>query len=73
MPDIECDAQSFVAVHKIDPEDTSIRDLGVTQGRTRDGDPGYKGSNLLESENVTIDPTGIKKCAKRNHMNYKKL
>lgn len=73
MPDIECDAQSFVAVHKIDPEGTSTRDLGVTQGRTRDGDPGYKGSNLLESEDVIIDPTGIKKCAKRNHMNYKKL
>ena len=45
MPDIECDAQSFVAVHKIDPKDTSIRDLGVTHGRTRDGDPGDKGSN----------------------------
>lgn len=73
MPDIECDAECFSAVHKINPKYVSIRDLGVTHPTTRDGDPGYNGSNLMEYASVTIDPTGIKKYAKCSHMNYKKL
>lgn len=72
MPDIECGAEGFSAVHKIDSK-VSSQDLGLTRGSTRDGDPGYSGSNLLEHAEVTIDPTWIKKYAKRNRMNYKKL
>lgn len=73
MPDIECDAERFSAVHKINPKYVSIRDLGVTHPTTRDGDSGYNGSDLMEYAEVTIDPTGIKKYAKRSHINYKKL
>lgn len=40
---------------------------------TRDGYPGYNGSNLIDSASVTIDPTGIKKYAKRSGKNYKKM
>lgn len=72
MPDIDCGSERFEAVHKIDPKISSDW-LGYTWVSTRDGHPGYKGSNLLVYAEVTIDPTWIKKYAKRNHMNYKKL
>lgn len=72
MPDIDCGSERFAAVHKIDPK-ISTDWLGYTWVSTRDGHPGYKGSNLLVYSEVTIDPTLIKKCANRNHMNYKKL
>lgn len=75
-PDIDCDAEGFAAEHKIDPKHYSTRNLGVTNFSTRDGQPGqpgYNSSNLIDSASVTIDPTGIKKYAKRSHMNYKKL
>lgn len=71
--DIDCDAEGFAAEHKIDPKHYSTRNLGVTNFSTRDGQPGYNGSNLIDGASVTIDPTGIKKYAKRSHMNYKKL
>ena len=72
-PDIDCDAEGFAAEHKIDPKHYSTRNLGVTNFSTRDGHSSYNGSNLIDSALVTIDPTGIKKYAKRSHMNYKKL
>ena len=72
-PDIDCDAEGFAAEHKIDPKHYSTRNLGVTNCSTRDGNSGYNGSNLIDGASVKIDPTGIKKYAKRNHMNYKKL
>ena len=72
-PDIDCDAEGFAAEHKIDPKHYSTRNLGVTNVSTRDDHSGYNGSNLIDSASVTIDPTGIKKYAKRSHMNYKKL
>ena len=72
MPDIDCGSQRFAAVHKIDPKISSDW-LGYTWRSTRDGHPGYKGRNLLVYGEVTIDPTLIKKCANRYHMNYKKL
>lgn len=72
-PDIDCDAEGFAAEHKIDPKHYSTRNLGVTNFSTRDGHPGYNGSNLIDSASVTIDPTGIKKYAKRSGKNYKKM
>lgn len=72
-PDIDCDAEGFAAEHKIDPKHYSTRNLGVTNFSTRDGQPGYNGSNLIDSASVTIDPTGIKKYAKRSGKNYKKM
>ena len=72
MPDIDCGSQRFAAVHKIDSKISSDW-LGYTWRSTRDGHPGYKGSNLLVYSEVTIDPTWIKKYSKCNHMNYKKL
>ena len=72
-PDIDCDAEGFAAEHKIDPKHYSTRNLGVTNCSTRDGQPGYNGSNLIDSASVTIDPTGIKKYAKRSGKNYKKM
>ena len=73
QPDIDCDAEGFAAEHKIDPKHYSTRNLGVTNCSTRGDNSGYNGSNLIDGALVTIDPTGIKKYAKRNHMNYKKL
>lgn len=72
MPDIECDAEGFAAVHKIDSK-VSSRNLGTARVSTRDDAPGYKGSNLIDDVEVTIDPTGIKKYAKRSGKNYKKM